>query len=96
MRAHPTHAEAILWQALRRRKLGVRFKRQCPLFGYIADFYCFQRSLIVEADGSSHHPAIDAKRDLDLKAQGFTTLRFTNHQILTNLPAVLQAIRTHL
>jgi leucyl-tRNA synthetase len=91
MRAAPTPAEAALWQALRRRQLGVRFSRQRPIFGYIADFYCFSKSLVVEVDGTIHD-----SRDEALYRQGFRTLRFSNDQVLFNLPAVLAVIRGYI
>jgi very-short-patch-repair endonuclease len=37
-RAAPTTTEALLWEALRAEKLGVRFRRQVVLGRYIADF----------------------------------------------------------
>ena len=48
-------AEAILWNALKARKLkGHKFVRQMPIGLYFADFACRSRKLIVEVDGSQH------------------------------------------
>ncbi len=61
-----TDSEALLWEALRGRKLGVQFRRQVPLCGrYIADFYATAARLVVEIDGGSHRgrEAADARRD---------------------------------
>ena len=61
-----TDSEALLWEALRRRQLGVQFRRQVPLAGrYIADFYATALRLVVEVDGSSHRGRenTDARRD---------------------------------
>ncbi|EKF19910.1 hypothetical protein NA2_06198 [Nitratireductor pacificus pht-3B] len=65
MRADATRAENMLWQALRNRQLeGLKFRRQVPLDGYVADFICFQAHLIVEVDGAQHAlSASDAKRE---------------------------------
>jgi hypothetical protein len=50
-----TDSEAVLWEALRARKLGVQFRRQVPLCGrFIADFYAAAAQLVVEVDGGSH------------------------------------------
>jgi very-short-patch-repair endonuclease len=35
-----TESETVLWNALRRIKAGVRFRRQHPIGDYIADFIC--------------------------------------------------------
>src|SRR4051812_42560253 len=39
MRQARTDSEARLWRALRSSQLGVAFRRQVPLLGFIADFY---------------------------------------------------------
>ena len=94
MRADSTKAEWLLWQALRRKQLnGLKFKRQVPLDGYILDFVCFEKKLIVEADGWQHEgSAHDAKRDAHFESQGFMTLSFANDEIEEDLDAVLKRI----
>lgn len=90
-----TPAEALLWQALRGRQLGgYRFRRQHAIRQFIVDFYCHDAKLVIEVDGSSHDGAeeYDAERQLILEALGFRVLRFTNEEVLTSLPAVLQRI----
>src|SRR5215471_5025679 len=69
LRNRATHAERILWQYLRRRQLGVRFRRQSVLLGWwIADFYCPSQKLVIEIDGLTHvgRELADAKRDAEL------------------------------
>ena len=39
-RKNPTLAEDMLWQVLRRKGLGVKFRRQHPIDEFIADFVC--------------------------------------------------------
>ena len=52
---HPqTPAEATLWQHLRNRNLGYKFRRQHPIDRFIIDFYCAEAKLCIEIDGSSH------------------------------------------
>lgn len=93
LRRNATDAERLLWNALReRRLLGLKCRRQVPLGPYIADFYCAELRLIVEADSGQHGTARDLRRDTALTAAGFTLLRFWNIDILTNLPGVLQSI----
>ncbi len=93
MRPTMTPAEHALWQALRdRRFLGLKFRRQVPLGPYIADFYCAERALIIEADGDSHGALPDRIRDLWLQDKGFRTLRLWNRDIRGNLPGCLEWI----
>ncbi len=55
LRRTATPQEAQLWTYLRDRRLaGLKFHRQHPLLGYIADFYCAERGLVVELDGVVH------------------------------------------
>ena len=53
-RKDPTEAENILWNALRNRATGYKFRRQHPIESYIADFVCLETWLIVEVDGGYH------------------------------------------
>ncbi|GAA0482371.1 hypothetical protein GCM10009096_25880 [Parasphingorhabdus litoris] len=94
MRSEPTEAEAKLWTILRAKRLGgYKFRQQVPVDHYIADFVCFTKKLIVEADGSQHaENSYDQKRDDYLKAQGFRILRFWNNDILNNSDGVATAI----
>ena len=39
---------------LSRNKMGVKFKRQRPIYNFIVDFLCMEIKLIIEVDGSSH------------------------------------------
>lgn len=95
MRRFSTEAEATLWRNLRGRRLsGAKFRRQVWLGHYIADFYCAEAKLIVEADGGQHdlQQRYDACRDVWLRDAGFRTLRFWNDDVLTNVEGVLTTI----
>jgi hypothetical protein len=55
-RKEPTTSEAILWEALRGRKLENRkFRRQHPIGTFVVDFFCKEENLIVEVDGTVHN-----------------------------------------
>ena len=93
MRAEPTPFEEKLWQRLRNRQLdGLKFSRQIVLNGFICDFVCRDRTLVIEVDGETHDRADDADRDYALGRLGYLVLRFTNAEIAGNLDGVLQAI----
>lgn len=95
MRHEPTHSEWLLWQALRCRQLGVTFRRQVVLQGYIADFYASSVRLIVEVDGAWHAGSTrrDARRDRVLASTGYRTLRVTETQVVSALPQVVARVR---
>jgi very-short-patch-repair endonuclease len=62
MRHAGTEAEAAMWRLLRHRRLvGFKFRRQVPLEGFILDFVCFDRRIVIEVDGSQH---FSSRRDL--------------------------------
>ena len=99
LRRDQTPAEALLWEELRRRRFpGHRFRRQHPMGGYIADFFCHSLRLVVEIDGAVHdlQQGYDAGRDAWFRAQGYTVLRFRNEKVLGDLEGVMQVIRERL
>lgn len=96
MRSAQTPAEERLWYFLRaHRFLDLKFKRQKPLGPYIVDFVCMECGLVIELDGGQHgeQVAYDRERDAWLAQQGFTVLRFWNHEVMNAVEAVLERIR---
>jgi very-short-patch-repair endonuclease len=47
-------AEVALWQILRTRPLGLKFRHQHPAGPFVLDFYCAAKKLAVEIDGIAH------------------------------------------
>ena len=95
LRRNMTPTEKILWQKLRHNRLnGFQFRRQQIIDGYIVDFYCHAKALVVEVDGDIHDQQVeyDNERDAHLISRGFRVLRFTNEAINQNLTTVLQKI----
>lgn len=98
LRSHMTDAEQKLWQQLRRRQIGgLKFRRQHPCGSYILDFACLPIKLAVEVDGGQHMEALhaDNQRTIWLKLNGWTVLRFWNHEVLQECEAVLAVINQH-
>jgi very-short-patch-repair endonuclease len=100
MRLAMTPEERVLWQELRgsRLGLGMRFRRQQIVHGYIVDFYCHVADLVVEVDGPIHDDQFehDTMRDQILASLGLRVLRFKNNEIRHNLDAVLTRIHAAL
>ena len=63
-RRQPTPAEAEAWQLLRdERILGLKFRRQQLVAGFIVDFYCASLRLVLELDGGAHDDPVQAEYD---------------------------------
>ena len=95
MRHAPTETEQIMWHVLRAGRLGVTFRRQVILQGYIADFYACSAKLIVEVDGNWHakRQRRDARRERTLRAAGYRILHVTGHEVMHSLPQVVARVR---
>jgi very-short-patch-repair endonuclease/ribosomal protein S18 acetylase RimI-like enzyme len=98
LRQDLTSAEKLLWDNLRNRKVdNLKFRRQHPIGKYIADFYCHEKLLVIELDGSIHDLAenkdYDRARDEHFKNLGITVLRFKNDEVLNDMSRVLKNIR---
>ncbi|WP_157015171.1 endonuclease domain-containing protein [Mesorhizobium xinjiangense] len=97
MRRAMTDAELKLWNEVRAHRLmGLGFRRQYPIAGYIVDFACPTKKLIVEVDGSQHGEdalaAADRIRTKRLQEDGWTILRFWNDDILRDIGNVCMHI----
>jgi very-short-patch-repair endonuclease len=101
LRKAMTAQEVKLWLRLRAmRSQGFHFRQQAPHDGYILDFVCLRKSVIVEVDGGQHgmnmHSAADRKRDVHFARCGFKVLRFWNSEVDENLDGVIETIAREL
>jgi very-short-patch-repair endonuclease len=97
LRKKSTDAERLLWRWLRSRRLeGAKFRRNAPIGNYIVDFCCHSAALIIELDGGGHFTPeeieYDEQRTNELKGAGWRVIRFTNAEVMLQLPAVLEKI----
>ena len=95
LRRNQTDAERVLWQRLRNRQLlGVKFRRQMPIGGYVADFASVEIKLIIEPDGSQHidNQTADEFRTGFLQREGYKVVRFWNNDVLKRTDTVLEYI----
>ncbi len=86
LRLNPTPGERYAWSLLRNRGiLGLKFRRQHVLHGFIVDFYCMAERLVIELEGDVHD-ALD-QRDYDLarcvflEAAGYRMIRIRNRDV---------------
>ncbi|HEY4119923.1 MAG TPA: endonuclease domain-containing protein [Byssovorax sp.] len=68
-RSAPTAAETQAWALLRNRGvLGLKFRRQQIIAGFIVDFYCASHRLALELDGTVHDAQAQAEHDAERNA----------------------------
>ena len=94
---HPlTPAEAKIWARVRNRGLGFKIRRQCPIWRFIADFYCAEAKLVIEIDGASHNEPDQAEYDKArtewLEDRGYKVIRITNEDAHRHLEDALKEI----
>ena len=98
LRKNATVPERILWDSLRGRKLnGWKFRRQHPIGQFVLDFFCREKAVAIEVDGEVHTQMEvadhDMERDKFLRLQGVRIIRFTNNQVVDDLPQALEEIK---
>ena len=101
LRKKLTPTEIVLWKHLKTKKLnGYKFRRQHGFGRYVVDFYCPDIKLAIEIDGEYHKSLdmaeYDPERQIFIESFGVKFLRFSNEDILQNLPLVLETIRLKL
>ncbi len=91
-----TQAETILWECLRTKKLGYKFRRQHIIDEFIVDFICLEKRLVIEVDGGYHdnpeQKEADKLRTDILNELRFRVIRFTNEEIIGNIDATQKKI----
>jgi len=99
LRKRPTDAESALWRQVRLRQIEeCKFRRQHPIGPYIVDFVCLERQVIVEVDGGQHALQVqqDSERTAWLESGGYRVVQFWDHEVLTELESVKEAILRNL
>ncbi len=100
LRKEGTLGEVLLWGAIKNRYLGCEFHRQVPIDEFIVDFFCHERMLAIEVDGSGHFGEDVYLKDLErqraLEVMGVRFLRFREVEIRNNLAGVVEEIRAWL
>ena len=95
-RKNPTEAESVLWNTLKAKGVGLKFRRQHIIEDFIVDFFCNEKKLTVELDGGYHRVPEQMKKDEERTARlqelGYTELRFTNEQVLCDIDNVIKGI----
>ena len=86
LRRDATSTERYAWSLLRNRGLlGLKFRRQQVVHGFIVDFYCAAQRLVLELEGAPHggseRRAYDTARAATLEAAGYRVIRVANRDV---------------
>jgi very-short-patch-repair endonuclease len=104
LRKRQTNAEQIFWEAVRNRKFyNLKFVRQFPFFHditgketfFVADFFCFEKKIIVELDGRIHRYRLreDEDRTKILNKLGLKVIRICNDEVENDMKGVMEKLR---
>ena len=98
LRKNQTEAEQILWEAIRKKSLDVKFRRQHIIGSNTVDFVSLETKLVIEVDGKIHldKKEYDAERTKELESVGFSVIRFTNEEITNDIENVISKIKLKL
>lgn len=101
LRQDATAAEDAAWRLLRNRvKLGTKFRRQHPIGSYVVDFYCAERRLAIELDGSVHSQPSQLRKDEEkeqfLRRAGVRVLRISNGWVLEDPEGFVRKVLANL
>ena len=94
LRQAQTPQERKLWDFLRTRPNGLKFRRQHPFNHYILDFYCHGAGLVIELDGLQHKANLeyDEDRTKIIEDYGLRVIRFENSEVDHNFDSVKKRI----
>ncbi len=98
LRKNMTDAEKIVWERLCKNQLGIRIRRQHPIYKYIAYYYCHELKLVIEIDGGIHlskeNREYDISRDITLNEFEIDIIRFPHAQVINNIDEIIEEIKT--
>jgi len=94
LRKNPTPSEEALWQKLRRKQLGHKFRRRAILYGWILDFWCPSKKLAIELNHASDSNRVEehARRDSILAQHGIRVLRILAPRVFNDPDGVVREI----
>jgi very-short-patch-repair endonuclease len=96
LRKNMTKAEVKLWEYLKTKPFGYKFRRQHPIYIYILDFYCHKLKISIEVDGGYHNSSEQVVKDNErknyLENMGITEYRFTNSEVLNQFDDTISKI----
>ena len=88
--------EVLLWNRLRGKPMGVKFRSQHPVGDYVIDFYHAPKRLGFEIDGIAHdmgdRPGRDLQRDAELAGMGIEIVRILAKDVLEDVDTIAESM----
>ena len=91
-------SEVLLWRRIKNKQLGgLDFDRQKIIGNYIVDFYCAEKQVVIEIDGSSHDQKAeyDKRREAYLTGLNLTVIHLLDSEVKRNLDGVMAFLHNH-
>ena len=95
LRKNQTESEGIVWELLRNRQFNnLKFRRQHPIWRYIADFYCDELKVAIEIDWIIHENQLeyDNLRDEIINTHWINVIRIKNSELQKNISILFESI----
>lgn len=96
LRHSATFEEKLLWQYLKGKRTGYKFRRQHSIDYYVVDFYCAEEPVSIELDGSHHNTPegkeYDKARTQHIATYNIREIRFTNPEVREDILGVVNRI----
>ena len=96
LRKGMTPPERRLWNALKTRPSGLKFRKQHEYGPYYLDFFCYEAAVAIEVDGLAHelgrNPQRDERRDAWVATRGIRTIRVAATDVRDNLEGVVEYV----
>ncbi len=98
LRKDITPEELLLWYKIKSNRIGFKFRRQHSIGHFIVDFYCAEKKLVIELDGSQHLDSVeyDKERTEYFESLNIRVIRFWNDEINKNVDGVVMKIKENL
>ena len=88
--------EVLLWNQLRGKPMGVKFRKQHPVGDFVLDFYCAAKRIGIEIDGIAHdmgnRALHDSRRDAWLRREDIEVLRVPAMDVLSDVAACAELL----
>ena len=95
LRKDPTQQEEKVWRYLKNKKvLGLKFRRQHVIEGFVVDFFCRELNLAIEVDGKIHdrQKEYDLARQRIIESKDVRFIRISNEDIENGIDNLLTKI----
>ena len=100
LRRNLTKHEQRLWEFLKNKPRGFKFRQQHPFGAYVLDFYSHKAKLSIELDGENHNEKtqseLDQHRTQFINEQGVFEMRFSNEEVDKEFENICYSIENYL